>query len=88
MSHIFPCTHTHPHTDEVEDLIKLSLREPVRLFVDRNTSVTSNLTQEFVRIRPTKEGDREAIVLSLIRRTYRSRVVVSVMCGMCVMCVM
>ena len=27
------------HTDEVEDLIALSLHEPVRLFIDRNTQV-------------------------------------------------
>jgi hypothetical protein len=40
--------------------------------------VTSNLTQEFIRIRPTKEKDREAITLSLITRTFKTRVVVRV----------
>ena len=38
--------------------------------------VTGNLTQEFVRIRPTREHDREAIVLALCKRTYKSKVVV------------
>ena len=42
--------------------MRLSLSHPVRLFVDGNTDMASNLRQEFVRIRNIKEGDREAIV--------------------------
>jgi len=40
----------------------LSLLHPVRLFVDSNSDVANNLWQEFVRIKPKREGDREAIV--------------------------
>lgn len=57
-------------TDAVEDLIDLSLHKPVRLFVNINTQVTSNLTQEFIRIRKARENCREAIVLSLCCRVY------------------
>ena len=46
----------------MEELVRLSLNRPVRLFVDSNTDVADNLQQEFVRIKPKKEGDREAIV--------------------------
>jgi ATP-dependent RNA helicase DDX27 len=55
-------------TDAVEDLVELSLHEPVRLFVNVNTQVTSNLTQEFIRIRKNREHCREAIVLALCSR--------------------
>ena len=49
-------------TDKVEELADVSLNHPVRLFVDRNTDTAENLHQEFVRIRPKREGDREALV--------------------------
>ena len=47
---------------QVEELVRLSLNHPVRLFVDSNTDVADNLRQEFIRIKAKKEGDREAIV--------------------------
>lgn len=65
-------------TDEVEDLVSLSLNQPVRLFVNKNSQVTSNLTQEFVRIRETRESAREAIVLSLCTRSYTSKCLIFV----------
>ena len=49
----------------MEELVRLSLNRPVRIFVDGNTDVASNLRQEFVRIRSTKEGDRDAIVAGM-----------------------
>ena len=51
---------------QVEELVRLSLNHPVRLFVDSNTDVADNLCQEFVRIKSKKEGDREAIVTGII----------------------
>eukprot|EP00041_Stephanoeca_diplocostata_P025562 m.671598 g.671598 ORF g.671598 m.671598 type:complete len:776 (+) comp22774_c0_seq3:184-2511(+) len=65
-------------TDEVEDLVSLSLHEPVRLFINRNSQVTSNLTQEFVRIRKQRENCRESIVLALCSRIYTSKCLVFV----------
>ena len=38
--------------------------------------VTSNLTQEFIRIRSNHEEDREAIVAALCLRTFKNRVLV------------
>lgn len=49
-------------TDEVKDLASVSLKNPVRIFVNSNTDVAPFLRQEFIRIRPNREGDREAIV--------------------------
>lgn len=50
----------------MEELIRLSLHEPVRVFVDSNTDTADNLYQEFIRIRANKEEDREAIVTGKI----------------------
>ncbi|XP_020611155.1 probable ATP-dependent RNA helicase DDX27 isoform X2 [Orbicella faveolata] len=57
-------------TDEVEELVSLSLNQPVRLFVDNNTDVAHNLRQEFVRIRSNREEDRLAIITALCSRTF------------------
>lgn len=46
---------------QVQDLASVSLKNPVRIFVNSNTDVAPFLRQEFVRIRPNREGDREAI---------------------------
>jgi hypothetical protein len=53
------------HDVQVDDLIALSLHEPVRLFVHKNTETASNLVQEFVRIRQTRETDRDAFLLGV-----------------------
>ena len=45
----------------MKDLAAVSLKNPVKLFVNENTDVAYNLRQEFVRIRDNREGDREAI---------------------------
>eukprot|EP00123_Amoebidium_parasiticum_P017680 comp23942_c6_seq1/m.42330 comp23942_c6_seq1/g.42330 ORF comp23942_c6_seq1/g.42330 comp23942_c6_seq1/m.42330 type:complete len:839 (-) comp23942_c6_seq1:320-2836(-) len=63
-------------TDEVDDLVSLSLHEPVRLFVDRNTVTASNLIQEFIRIRPNRERDRDAILLALVKRTFKNNCII------------
>ena len=47
-------------TDEIEELAKLSLDKPIRLFINENTQTAANLRQEFIRIR--SEDMREAIV--------------------------
>ncbi|XP_030585803.1 putative ATP-dependent RNA helicase DDX27 isoform X3 [Archocentrus centrarchus] len=61
-------------TDEVKDLAAVSLKQPVRIFVNSNTDVAPFLRQEFVRIRPHREGDREAVVTALLTRTFQDHV--------------
>ncbi|KAG7226644.1 hypothetical protein INR49_001814, partial [Caranx melampygus] len=61
-------------TDEVKDLAAVSLKQPVRIFVNSNTDVAPFLRQEFVRIRPNREGDREAVVAALLTRTFQDHV--------------
>lgn len=52
----------HVTSLQVKDLAAVSLKQPVRIFVNSNTDVAPFLRQEFVRIRANKEGDREAVV--------------------------
>ncbi|XP_072259874.1 probable ATP-dependent RNA helicase DDX27 [Pyxicephalus adspersus] len=61
-------------SEEVQDLAAVSLRNPVRVFVNSNTDVAPFLRQEFVRVRPNREGDREAIVCALLTRTFQDHV--------------
>lgn len=73
-------------TDEVNDLACVSLKKPVRIFVDSNKDVAFNLRQEFVRIRSDKEADREAILAALVCRTFRDHCIVFVQTKKQVMC--
>ncbi|KAJ1018976.1 hypothetical protein NDA16_004779 [Ustilago loliicola] len=43
-------------TDDVEQLVRLSLKRPVRLFVDPKRTTAKKLIQEFVRVRGTGSG--------------------------------
>ncbi|KAJ3080013.1 nucleolar DEAD-box protein required for synthesis of 60S ribosomal subunit, partial [Quaeritorhiza haematococci] len=75
-------------TDNVDQLIRLSLNRPVRLFIDPTQSIASRLTQEFIRIRssstpssnPAEElmttGRKPAILLSLVSRTYTAETII------------
>ncbi|CDS04147.1 hypothetical protein LRAMOSA07102 [Lichtheimia ramosa] len=63
-------------TDNVDQLIRMSLNHPVRLFVDRSNQAATRLVQEFVRIRAHKEADRSAVLVSLCRRTFKSKVII------------
>lgn len=49
-------------TDKVEDLVRLSLKRPVKIFINENVDVTPQLKQEFVRLRDTSEANKEAIL--------------------------
>ena len=63
-------------TDDVDQLVRLSLNKPLRLFMDDAGSTAHNLIQEFIRIRPASENCRGGILLSLLNRTFTQRVIV------------
>ncbi|KAL3689685.1 hypothetical protein R1sor_015994 [Riccia sorocarpa] len=63
-------------TDEVDELVKLSLNSPVRLSADPKTQRPSTLTEEVVKIRPHMEGDKEAVLLALCTRSFKSKVII------------
>ncbi|XP_004364941.2 ATP-dependent RNA helicase DRS1 [Capsaspora owczarzaki ATCC 30864] len=63
-------------TDEVENLIALSMNKPLRVFINKNTDTATNLTQEFVRVRPQREKEKEAIVLAVCKRSFHTKTIV------------
>ncbi|XP_032404538.1 LOW QUALITY PROTEIN: putative ATP-dependent RNA helicase DDX27 [Xiphophorus hellerii] len=63
-------------SEEVRTWQAVSLKQPIRIFVNSNTDVAPFLRQEFVRIRPHREGDREAVVAALLTRTFQDHVMV------------
>lgn len=75
-------------TDDVDELVRLSMKRPVKLFVDPKKSTAQNLVQEFVRVRDasggqsssksTQEDTRCALLLSLCLRTFKQQVIIFV----------
>ncbi|XP_050395180.1 probable ATP-dependent RNA helicase DDX27 [Patella vulgata] len=63
-------------TEGVQELAAVSLKNPVKIFMNEATDVAMGLRQEFIRIRPNREGDREAIVAALVSRTFCDRCLV------------
>ncbi|XP_005105610.1 probable ATP-dependent RNA helicase DDX27 [Aplysia californica] len=63
-------------TETVQELVAVSLKDPVKVFVNQSTEVALGLRQEFVRIRPNREGDREAIVAALVSRNFCDKCIV------------
>lgn len=61
---------------KVEDLVKMSLNKPVRVQASKPNTLATRLVQEFIRIRDSRETDREAILLSLVSRTFTSKTIV------------
>ena len=68
---------------KVDDLVKLSLRRPVRIRISvkekstKDLEVAPRLEQEFVRIRSGNEGiNREAILLALLTRVFSTGTIV------------
>lgn len=66
---------------KVDELIRLSLKRPVRVRIQsdgnsKDLKVAPRLEQEFIRIRSGNEGvHREAMLLSLLKRTYSQKVI-------------
>ncbi|KDQ63735.1 hypothetical protein JAAARDRAFT_120352 [Jaapia argillacea MUCL 33604] len=63
-------------TDSVDELVKMSLNKPVRLFVDPKRTTAKGLVQEFVRVRAGKEDERSALLVALCKRTFKTNVII------------
>lgn len=63
-------------TDSVDELVRMSLNKPVRLFVDPKRSTARGLIQEFVRVRAGKEAERSALLVALCKRTFKTKSIV------------
>ena len=63
-------------TDSVDKLIRVGLNRPVRLMVDARKQTVGTLTQEFVRLRPGREGMRLGYLLHLCHDVFTDRVIV------------
>ena len=87
---------------KVDDLIQLSLKRPIRIRIsskdssdNKDLEVAPRLEQEFIRVRQGNEGiNREAMLLSLLTRTFTGKVIVffdtkvkahrlMILCGLC-----
>ncbi|KAH0455487.1 hypothetical protein IEQ34_015519 [Dendrobium chrysotoxum] len=63
-------------TEEVDQLVILSLNKPVRLQADPSTKRPATLTEEIVRIRRIREANQEAVLLALCSKTFTEKVIV------------
>jgi ATP-dependent RNA helicase DDX27 len=63
-------------TDSVDELVRMSLNKPVRLFVDPKRATARGLVQEFVRVRAGKESERSALLVTLCKRTFKEGVII------------
>ncbi|CAK9309645.1 unnamed protein product [Citrullus colocynthis] len=63
-------------TEEVDELIKLSLTKPLRLSADPATKRPKTLTEEVVRLRRMREVNQEAVLLALCSKTFTSKVII------------
>ncbi|PXF40240.1 DEAD-box ATP-dependent RNA helicase 28 [Gracilariopsis chorda] len=61
---------------QIKGLIKLSLQNPMNLNVDPMFDVAATLCQEFVKLRPAFENNKDALLFSLVTRTFKTRTIV------------
>ncbi|KAL6212783.1 hypothetical protein ACLB2K_018000 [Fragaria x ananassa] len=63
-------------TEEVDELVQLSLTKPLRLSADPSAKRPMTLTEEVVRIRRMRELNQEAVLLALCTKTFKQRVII------------
>uniref|UniRef100_A0A7S2ZS36 ATP-dependent RNA helicase n=1 Tax=Rhodosorus marinus TaxID=101924 RepID=A0A7S2ZS36_9RHOD len=63
-------------TSQVQWLVNLSLRDPARVSVDSKFDVAEKLSQEFIRIRNKAEVYRDAVLLALVSRSFKTKTIV------------
>ncbi|KAB7502693.1 putative ATP-dependent RNA helicase DDX27 [Armadillidium nasatum] len=65
-------------TDKVKDLVVVSLKSPVRVFVNNNTEVAQNLRQEFIRLKVKNDENRLAVLAHLLMNNFKEETIVFV----------
>ena len=63
-------------TNDVDALVRMSLRRPLRLFADPKRSTERGLLQEFVRMRAEREKERSALLAALCKWTCKQGVII------------
>ncbi|GLU04591.1 hypothetical protein SLE2022_217290 [Rubroshorea leprosula] len=63
-------------SEEVDELVKLSLNRPIRVSADPSAKRPSTLTEELVRVHGMREVNQEAVLLSLCSKTFTSKVII------------
>ncbi|KAG8817410.1 nucleolar DEAD-box protein required for synthesis of 60S ribosomal subunit, partial [Serendipita sp. 399] len=63
-------------TDSVDELVRMSLDKPVKLFVDPKRSTAKGLVQEFVRVKSGRESERAPLLVALCKRTFKEKVII------------
>lgn len=63
-------------TEKVSQLAFMSLKEPIRIDIDPLYQVAKTLVQEFVRIREEREKYKEAILVTLCKRTFKTKTII------------
>ena len=63
-------------TDRVDKLIRVGLKKPTRVMADPRKQTVGTLVQEFVRLRPGREGKRIGYLLYLCSIVYKEKVIV------------
>ena len=63
-------------TDTVDKLIRVGLNRPVRLMVDARKQTVGTLVQEFVRLRPGREGKRLGYLMYLCQDIFTDRTII------------
>ncbi|KAA6426072.1 MAG: DEAD-box ATP-dependent RNA helicase 28-like [Trebouxia sp. A1-2] len=58
-------------TEQVQQLVTMSLKSPVRLAADAAGRAPEELRQEIVRLKGNRVGDKEAILVTLCSRSFR-----------------
>eukprot|EP01117_Protostelium_nocturnum_P013601 TRINITY_DN5091_c1_g1_i4.p1 TRINITY_DN5091_c1_g1~~TRINITY_DN5091_c1_g1_i4.p1 ORF type:complete len:812 (+),score=400.78 TRINITY_DN5091_c1_g1_i4:161-2596(+) len=65
-------------TEQVDKLVRLSLKNPIRIAVSDKLNVAEKLAQEFVKIKAGMELNRDAILLAICQRSVKSHCVIFV----------
>ena len=63
-------------TDDVNELVRVGLDKPARVFVSSPKQAATNLLQEFVRVKSGREFEKIGYLISLCKRIYKEKVII------------